>query len=193
LIIAGIATFAVSTVFADSPGHSAGSVQVTGQGGNKEHAERQVEEKKDGGAKGPMTPLSSYPLDYCIVSGTKLDSTGEPIIKTYNGREIRFSSEESRALFEKDQTKYTKKLDEAIVAKEKAGYPLKTCVISGERLEHSALGEPVDFIYNNHLVRLCCTMCLATFKKNPDRYLKKINDAYCAAALSKAAASASNP
>jgi YHS domain-containing protein len=118
---------------------------------------------------------------------------GAPVIKTYDGREVRFCCNMCPAAFEKDQAKYLKKLDEAIIAKEKPTYPLQTCVVSGEKLVHSDMGDPVDYIYNNHLVRFCCNMCPATFNKDPDKYLKIISDAYSAAEASKDAKSVPEP
>ena len=60
------------------------------------------------------------------------------------------------------------------------GYPLDTCVVSGEKL--GEMGAPVDYIYKedgqpDRLVRLCCKMCIPKFKKDPAKYLKQIDDA----------------
>jgi YHS domain-containing protein len=178
ILAAGISIFAVSAVLAGEPGHDMGNMPMT---------------KQSGSAVDNKTLLSTYPLDYDIVSGEKLGTNGDPIIKLYKGREVRFASDSSRTTFEKDQNKYLKKLDQAIIAQEKPNYPLETCVVTGEKLEHTTMGDPVDLVYNNHLVRFCCNMCPATFKKNPDKFLKKISDAYAAADASKEAAPASVP
>jgi len=60
------------------------------------------------------------------------------------------------------------------------GYPLDTCVVSGEKL--GEMGAPVDYIYKedgqpDRLVRLCCKMCIPKFKQDPAKYLKLIDDA----------------
>ena len=60
------------------------------------------------------------------------------------------------------------------------GYPLDTCVVSGEKL--GEMGAPVDYIYKedgqpDRLVRLCCKMCVPKFKLDPAKYLKLIDDA----------------
>lgn len=117
----------------------------------------------------------AYPLDYCIVTAEKLGSMGDPVVKVYDGREVRFCCKGCVKTFEKDQTKWTKKLDDAIVAAQKATYPLETCVVSGEVL--GGMGEPVDFVYQNRLVRFCCKGCVKTFQKDPEKYLRMLDAA----------------
>lgn len=73
------------------------------------------------------------------------------------------------------------------VDKAHADYPLENCVVSGEKLEVSDMGEPFDYIHTeegkpDRLVRFCCKSCLKTFKKAPAKYLKKIDDAASAKA-----------
>lgn len=52
---------------------------------------------------------------------------------------------------------------------------LKTCVVSDEKLgEH---GKPYVFIHEVQEVKLCCKSCLKDFKKEPEKYLKKISEA----------------
>ena len=63
-------------------------------------------------------------------------------------------------------------------------YPLTTCVVSGEKLGGD-MGAPVIFIYKDpkikndpgREVRFCCPDCVKDFKKDPAKYLKKIDDA----------------
>ncbi len=63
-------------------------------------------------------------------------------------------------------------------------YPLRTCVVSGEKLGGD-MGDPYVFIYKDpnikddpgREVRLCCKSCLEDFKKDPAKYLQKIDDA----------------
>jgi YHS domain-containing protein len=129
----------------------------------------------------------AYPIDFCIVSDEKLGEMGKPVVKFYEGREVQFCCDMCPKKFEKNQAKYLKKLDDAIIAKEKPTYPLQTCVVSGEELVHSDMGDPVDYIYNNHLVRFCCNMCPAKFEKEPEKYLRMIEAARVSAADSTGA------
>jgi YHS domain-containing protein len=121
-----------------------------------------------------------YPLDYCIVTGEKLGRGDKSVSRVYDGRELRFCCNQCVKDFEKNKEKYLKKLDNAIMAKEKADYPLETCVVSGEKL--GSMGEPVDYRYQGRLVRLCCRGCIGTFEKDPEKYLKMIDAAQAARA-----------
>lgn len=66
-----------------------------------------------------------------------------------------------------------------------AAYPLKTCVISDETLGED--GPPYDIFYKGRLVRFCCDSCLDDFKKDPAKYLAKIDKAAAAKSDAKAA------
>ncbi len=56
------------------------------------------------------------------------------------------------------------------------GYPLDTCVISGAKL--GSMGDPVIYMYKGQEIKLCCGGCLEAVKKNPEKYLKIVKDAY---------------
>ncbi|EIP96614.1 hypothetical protein OpiT1DRAFT_01035 [Opitutaceae bacterium TAV1] len=71
----------------------------------------------------------------------------------------------------------------------RADYPLETCVVSGDKLEGGDMGEPIDYIHKekgkpDRLVRLCCKSCVRDFRKDPDKYLKQIDEAAAARAQS---------
>lgn len=55
-------------------------------------------------------------------------------------------------------------------------YPLKTCVVSGEKLGGD-MGEPYVFTHNGQEIKLCCKSCLKDFKKDPAKYMKKVEAA----------------
>jgi YHS domain-containing protein len=54
-------------------------------------------------------------------------------------------------------------------------YPLKTCVVSGEKL--GEMGKPFVFEYEGREVKLCCKSCQKDFKKEPAKYVKKMEEA----------------
>ena len=71
--------------------------------------------------------------------------------------------------------------DAAWLAKAKAEYPLKTCVVSDEEIGGS-MGEGIDYVYKqdgkpDRLVRFCCKDCRKDFNKDPAKYLKAIDEA----------------
>ncbi|HXF09633.1 MAG TPA: hypothetical protein VN625_02535 [Desulfuromonadaceae bacterium] len=55
-------------------------------------------------------------------------------------------------------------------------YPLKTCIVSGEKLGGD-MGEPVTFVYQDQEIKFCCAMCKPKFLNDPNTFLKKINEA----------------
>lgn len=128
-------------------------------------------------AEGPG-PGYVYPLDTCVVAGGKLGEMGEPVVFEYEGRELRLCCAGCRPAFDKEPEKYLKRVDAAIVAQQKPYYPLDTCVVAGGKL--GEMGEPVDHVYQNRLVRLCCADCVAAFDKEPAKYLTKLDQAVIA-------------
>lgn len=124
----------------------------------------------------PAAPKGDvYALGTCPVSGEKLGSMGEPVVKQYDGREVRFCCQACVGKFEAKQEEYLAKVDARIVSQQKDVYPLETCVVSGEKL--GGMGEPVDYVYKNRLVRFCCKGCVKSFEKDPAASLAKLDEA----------------
>lgn len=113
-----------------------------------------------------------YPSATCLISEEKLGSMGKPYVLVAGGQEIKFCCKGCVKDYEKDKTGYMKKLA-AAEAQAKA-YPLKTCAVTGEELNH---GKPYVFAYEGQQVKLCCKDCLGDFKKEPARFVKKIEQA----------------
>lgn len=51
-------------------------------------------------------------------------------------------------------------------------YPSDVCIVSGNKL--GSMGTPVTIVHNGQEVKFCCKPCVAKFKKDPEKYLKKI-------------------
>lgn len=51
-------------------------------------------------------------------------------------------------------------------------YPLNRCLVTDEPFEH---GPPQLFVHAGQEIKLCCKDCLADFKKEPSKYLSKLN------------------
>jgi hypothetical protein len=67
-------------------------------------------------------------------------------------------------------------------------YPLKTCIVSDDEL--GGMGKPVEYVHKeagkpDRVVLLCCKDCIADFKKEPAKYLAKLDAAAAAAAAKK--------
>lgn len=59
-------------------------------------------------------------------------------------------------------------------------YPLKTCVVSDEKL--GDMGKPFEYVHQApgqpaRKVLFCCEGCVDDFKKDPAKYLKKLDEA----------------
>ncbi|NBV87477.1 MAG: YHS domain-containing protein [Verrucomicrobia bacterium] len=59
-----------------------------------------------------------------------------------------------------------------VSAQEASSYPLKVCVVSGEKL--GGMGKPYVFTYEGREVQFCCKACLKDFNKDPKKYLAKL-------------------
>lgn len=65
-----------------------------------------------------------------------------------------------------------KKAEKAASKSASSKYPLKTCVVSDEKL--GEMGEPYVFKHEGKEVQLCCKSCEKDFKKNPTKFMKKL-------------------
>ena len=51
-------------------------------------------------------------------------------------------------------------------------YPLKTCIVSDNDLY--SMGEPVVIVHEGQQIKFCCKPCIKKFKKDPAKYLVKL-------------------
>lgn len=87
-----------------------------------EHGDHQREDgdAKSGGeehAKKEASTLKPYPLDFCLVSGEKLGSMGEPPVIEHEGQQIKFCCGGCEDDFKADTAKFLAKMKEAVAAK----------------------------------------------------------------------------
>ncbi|HVV00485.1 MAG TPA: YHS domain-containing protein [Verrucomicrobiae bacterium] len=54
-------------------------------------------------------------------------------------------------------------------------YPLDKCVVSGEKLNE--MGKPYEYEYKGREIKFCCKDCVKDFNKNPQKYIKKLEQA----------------
>jgi YHS domain-containing protein len=118
-----------------------------------------------------------YALDTCLVTGKKLGSMGAPVVKSYDGREVRFCCEACVPKFEADQAKYLKRLDEELVSQQSAHYPLTHCVVMEDDPLEGVHDETAQLVYRNRLVKFCCKDCIKDFNADPATYIAKLDKA----------------
>ena len=66
------------------------------------------------------------------------------------------------------------------IAKARATYPLKTCLVSDEAL--GSMGEAAPYVHRvagqaDRVVFVCCEGCIDDFKANPAKFLAKVDAA----------------
>lgn len=114
---------------------------------------------------------AKYPLDTCIMSGEKLGDKAVDMV--INNRLVRFCCADCGNNFKKDIAGNMKKLDAAVIAKEKSSYKLTKCPVSGEEL--GSMGEPDTVVIANQMISLCCKGCEKKLRAEPAKYLAMVS------------------
>jgi len=63
-------------------------------------------------------------------------------------------------------------------------YPLDYCLVSGDKIGGD-MGKPIVIVYHGQEFKFCCKDCPPDFKKNPDKYMKMLDEAEKKAAADK--------
>lgn len=114
---------------------------------------------------------ADYPLKACPISGKAFEEDAEPTDVFYGTRLVRLCCGRCAKSFAKDPSGSIAKLDAAYIAAQLPTYKGKTCPVSGEDL--GSMGEPINVLYGNTLVRLCCKGCVKSYKRNPAKFMAK--------------------
>ncbi|MCC6238820.1 MAG: hypothetical protein IT448_00755 [Phycisphaerales bacterium] len=54
-------------------------------------------------------------------------------------------------------------------------YPLDMCILFDGKL--GSMGDPVVMVYQGQEIKFCCVVCVDPFKKDPEKYLKQMEQA----------------
>lgn len=125
----------------------------------------------------PMNEPAAYPLTTCAHSGSALGSMGDPVVKVYKDREVRFCCSGCVPSFEEDIDASLAKLDEKIIKDQLPYYPRLDCVVSDEEFDSEEDGGSIDFVHNGRLVRVCCKGCKREFDRDPAAFHAKLDNA----------------
>jgi hypothetical protein len=144
---------------------------------DKKDGEKKEGDKKDEGKGGDERAMIivqrySYPLDTCPIKGEKLESKATEFL--VNGHLVRTCCGNCKAKVQADPTATLKKVEDGVVAAQKAGYPMMVCAATGTKLDDKA----VDYVYGTRLVRLANKDAVAAFEKDPKAAMAKLDDAY---------------
>lgn len=79
----------------------------------------------------------------------------------------------------KEKKPATPPAESQVIAKARAEYPMKTCIVSDEPL--GSMGDAVPYVHHvagqpDRVVFFCCEGCIDDFKGDPAKYLKKLDD-----------------
>jgi YHS domain-containing protein len=117
--------------------------------------------------------LSFYPLTTCMVSGDALGGEmGTPVDFLHGNRLVRLCCKSCVKKFDENRAGFLSAIDKAVIESRKAAYKTTTCVVSGEKL--GSMGDPVDLVVGNRLVRLCCSSCVKTFAADAVAFMAKL-------------------
>lgn len=119
-----------------------------------------------------LAQKGAYPLTTCLVSGEELGAKAVDVL--IDDRLVRVCCENCVEGAKKDKEKFFAAIDIAVIKQQRAGYPLETCVISGEKLGEGA----VSIVQGTYMLRVCCNDCTKEVRKSPEEALKKLHDAY---------------
>lgn len=112
----------------------------------------------------------AYPLATCVISGEKLGDDAVAVVQgTYL---LRVCCKDCVAAVRKAPDEPLKKLQAAYIEKQKADYPLSTCIVADEAL--GSMGEPIEYLWGTRLYRLCCGGCKKAVQKNSDELWAKL-------------------
>ena len=122
-------------------------------------------------------PIDPYTLGTCAVSGMKLGSMGDPIVKVFDQREVRFCCVGCVPKFAAEPEPYLAKVDKEMLKRQAAHYPLEKCVVNDDPmfLGDEFLGE--QFIVSNRMFRTCCRGCIPKVKADPAKYAARLDKA----------------
>ena len=119
--------------------------------------------------------LPFYPMYTCVVSGEGLSLT-TLAIEFYEGHLVLLANEPARQIFLSDPRTYWDILRQETIRSQQETYPTSNCVVSQEPL--GSMGATIHHLHGMQLVELCCSRCVSTLNKTPERYLETLNEGY---------------
>lgn len=111
-----------------------------------------------------------YPLTTCINSGKDLGE--HPVSFVIGNKLMKTCCENCKAKLEGDKAAALEKHAAAIIEKETPNYPAKKCPVSGEEL--GAMGDTVNVVIGDKLVKLCCAGCEKKVAAEPAKYVSAV-------------------
>ena len=130
-------------------------------------------EAGEGSTGAGKAPGAAIAQKTCPVMGNPIDPE---VFVDYKGRRIYFCCPGCDKTFQKDPEKYLAKVDAEIQgggpAREAPAGAIaqKNCPLTGGRIN-----PDIHFDYNGRRIYFCCPGCIENFKKDPVKYLAKVD------------------
>lgn len=121
-----------------------------------------------------------YMTTKCVVSGESLIEEGKDVgvdVLVAN-RLFRVCCKSCVKKVQKDPLRYRLILDKEIAAAQRPLYPLKNCIVRGEKGELGSMGEPRELVVGNRLVRFCCKSCIPKFEADPAKFIAELDKSW---------------
>jgi YHS domain-containing protein len=109
------------------------------------------------------------PQTVCPVTG---EAINKDLFADYEGKRVYFCCADCIKEFNKEPAKYVKKMEAEGITLDKTPVSQTTCPVMGGKINKSIYAD-----YEGKRVYFCCAGCPATFKKDPAKYVKKLEDA----------------
>jgi YHS domain-containing protein len=116
-----------------------------------------------------LLPLASYatPQTICPVMGNAINKA---IFADHKGERVYFCCQGCPPMFKKNPDKYLKKMKKAGITPEVIAKEQTLCPVMG-----NAINKKLYLDHKGERIYFCCQGCLPMFKKDPEKFLKKMH------------------
>ena len=124
----------------------------------------------------------------CPVTGEELGSMRPPIPVTISGRTIQVCCDSCVAAVRRSPERYFQRVAEELQMvpmdslrgsssrpqSSRQASAQRLCPVTGEEL--GSMGPPIPVTISGHTIQVCCEACVAAVRRNPAKYLAKVED-----------------
>lgn len=118
--------------------------------------------------------LPDYPLDRCPISGRPLGTAVKPVDLVLDGHLVRLCGEGCRAQADRRRAQIVAGIEAVASARQRSGYPLSTCVSTGDVMRPETT---VEVVHGTTLLRLGSQECLQDLDRSPAAFIRQVRAA----------------
>lgn len=131
----------------------------------KKNPDKYIKEMEE---KGIDLEKVTKPQTLCPVKGNAINKN---FVEEYKRKKVYFCSTGCQNEFKKNPEKYMKTMKEQGIEPEKIVKPQTTCPVMGGKISGKHYAD-----YKGQRVYFCCASCIDMFKKEPEKYLNKLEE-----------------